>query len=157
MELWQSCVDFWQSIQLWQIWLAIGILLLIVEMAMPAFFVFFFGIAALLMCLLASIAPNLSFYSQSIWFSVLSFIGIVFFRKFFRSAFTGGKIGRDNVVENDFNGKEAVVVERITPEKSGKVEFNGTNWRARSDTTLEPGTSVVVIGQNNIKLTVAPK
>ena len=189
MAFWQTCLadmqawlDAWQ---IWQIWLAAGILLMIAELALPSFFLFFFGIAAILTSFVTFIVskctflvrtppipedldfplleqpppvpPELPFFAQAILFCALSFIGIFFFRKMFSNAFTGNKIGRDNVLENDFDGKDAKVVERITPQTSGKVEFNGVNWRACSDTVIEPGETVKVTARENLTLFVATK
>jgi len=180
MEPSEAGVLIWQT---WQIWLAAGILLMIAELVLPSFFLFFFGVAALLTSLVTFIVskctflvrtppvppefeffdqpppvpPELPFFAQALLFCALSFIGIFFFRKMFRNAFTGEKIGRDNVVENNFNGKDALVLERITPQASGKVEFNGSNWRACSDTVIEPGATVKITAQENLTLFVATK
>jgi len=170
----------WQT---WQIWLAAGILLMIAELVLPSFFLFFFGVAALLTSFVTFVVskctflvrpppvapefafldqpppvpPELPFFAQAILFCAFAFIGIFFFRKMFRNAFTGAKIGRDNIVENGFQGKIAVVVERVTPQTPGKVEFNGTNWRARSDAVLEPGATVIVTAQENLTLIVSTR
>ena len=141
---------------LWQAWLAAGILLMILEMATPAFVPFFFGVAALLMAALTSLVQP-SPFEQTVLFCDLSFAGLFFFRKALRNVFTGKKIGRDNVMGSDFTGKDALVIERVTPQAPGKVEFNGTHWRAVSSATLEPGATVAVIAQENLTLTVAPK
>jgi len=147
--------------QLWQIWLATGILLMILEMALPSFFLFFFGVAAFLMSLLTFIALcftlEIPFYAQSILFSVLSLLGIFFFRNALRDTFSGKKIGKDNIMASDFIGKSARVVERVTPQASGKIEFNGSHWRAVSDATLELGATVTITAQENLTLTVEPK
>ncbi|MCL1888280.1 MAG: NfeD family protein [Kiritimatiellaeota bacterium] len=142
---------------LWQIWLAAGILLMILEVATPGFVMFFFGVAAFLMVPVVLIAPKLGILGQCVFFTVLSLVGIAFFRTALCDVFAGKKIGRDNVMKNDFAGKVATVIERVTPQTPGKVEFNGTHWRAVSNATLEPGATVTVTAQDNLTLTVEPR
>jgi len=142
---------------LWQIWLATGLLLLFLEMATPGFVLFFFGVAALLMSIVTFFVPNLDPFVQVLLFSLLSVAGILFLRKALRNTFSGKKIGKDNVMASDFIGKSARVVERVTPQASGKVEFNGSHWRAVSNATLELGATVTVTAQENLTLTVEPK
>ena len=153
--------DFMTTWPLWQLWLAVGIILMIAEMVLPGFFIFFFGVAAFLMSLLTFVALcfklDVPFFAQAILFTLLSFIGVFFFRNALRASFTGKKIGRDNVMTSDFIGKPARVIERVTPHAEGKVEFNGSNWRAVSDATLEAGETVTITAQENLTLTVAPK
>jgi len=142
---------------LWQLWLAASILLIILEVATPGFVFFFFGIAALLMSLLAAVAPNALAghpFLQSILFTILSLAGIFFCRNALRKIFSGKKIGADYTMDSDFANKPATVVERIAPNAPGKVEFNGTNWRAVSNTTLEPGAAAIITAREELTLTV---
>ncbi len=142
---------------LWQIWLVTGILLMIAEMATPGFVLFFFGVAALIMSLVTLLLPGINLFVQSILFAILSAAGIYFFRAALSNIFSGKKIGADEVMRSDFIGKSATVIERISPATSGKVEFNGTNWRAVSSVTIEAYTTVTIIAQENLTLTVEPK
>jgi membrane protein implicated in regulation of membrane protease activity len=130
---------------------------MILEMATPGFVLFFFGVAAVLMSLATLAFPHLPLFAQAVLFSVLSFIGLFFFRNALSEVFAGKKIGRDDVVESNFIGKTVLVVERITPQLPGKVELNGTHWRACSNATLEPGAVATVTAQENLTLTVMAK
>ena len=68
-----------------------------------------------------------------------------------------GRIGQNESVDEllqEFVGKKAVVTREINPQNGGKVEFHGTNWNAEADEKIDKGTSVEIIGKNNITLKV---
>lgn len=142
---------------LWQTWLIIGILLMIGEVVTPGFVLFFFGIAALLLSLLTALLPGLNPYLQAILFSLFSFGSIFFCRRALKNIFKGKTLGTNGTLPSEFIGKTATVIERITPARPGKVEFNGANWKAKSDEILEPHATVTITAQENLTLTVAEK
>jgi membrane-bound serine protease (ClpP class) len=55
-----------------------------------------------------------------------------------------------------FAGETAVAIERITPEKNGFVRFKGEYWQAKSDTTIEVKTKVLIIDKDETTLIVKP-
>ncbi|MGN1360275.1 MAG: NfeD family protein, partial [Kiritimatiellia bacterium] len=57
----------------------------------------------------------------------------------------------------DLKGKTAVVVGRIAPPEAGRVELDGSEWKAVANQPLDPGTVVTVVGHENVTLTVQPK
>ena len=58
--------------------------------------------------------------------------------------------------DNGFIGSQAVSLTTIEPGKDGKVEFNGSQWEACSEVSIEPRMSVKIIGMKSIKLIVEP-
>ena len=58
--------------------------------------------------------------------------------------------------DNGFVGSQAVSLTAIEPGKDGKVEFNGSQWEACSETSIEPRMSVIITGMKSIKLIVEP-
>jgi membrane-bound serine protease (ClpP class) len=56
-----------------------------------------------------------------------------------------------------FIGEEARTIDRITPGEPGYVRFKGEYWQARSDTTIEQDTKVVIVDKDESVLIVKPK
>ena len=147
--------DFLDSISPAFIWIVMGIVLLLMELAIPGFIIFFFGIAAIIVgviCLILPISMNL----QLIFFILLSLFMVFFLRKKMKSIFAG-KVKSGNEIDDttdSFVGEKAVVISRITPDRGGKVELHGTSWNAESDETLEVDQTVIVIDKTNLTLKV---
>ena len=137
-------------------WFLIGLGLFLLELVVPGFFIFFFGLGAwvtALICLIGEPGINL----QIIIFastSVLSLIGLrrIIQRKFFYSK--GDESGK---VEDEFTGKEAIAVSDFGGQQTGKVEFKGTTWKAESTSEIKTGQRVMILQKDNFKLIVEPK
>ena len=56
-----------------------------------------------------------------------------------------------------FIGEKARTIDRITPGEPGYVRFKGEYWQARSDTTIEKNTKVVIVDKDESVLIVKPK
>ena len=56
-----------------------------------------------------------------------------------------------------FIGEKARTIDRITPGEPGYVRFKGEYWQARSDTTIEQDTNVVIVNKEESVLIVKPK
>jgi membrane protein implicated in regulation of membrane protease activity len=137
------------------IWFIAGLIMLLAEFAMPGLIIFFFGVGACLValiCLFTDISINL----QLTLFLIASILLLVSLRKWLKNIFvgrTGQKESADELLQ-EFVGKKAVVTREIDPQTRGKVEFHGTNWNAEADQIIDEGTSVEIIGKNNITLKV---
>jgi inner membrane protein len=123
----------------WWLWVLVGFGLLVVETITPGgFFFVFFGIAALLVGMLAALGWAGPDWMQWLLFSVFSVAGIAFFRRPLMRRFNlmPGKATVDNLL-----GESAVVLEDIPPGGVGKAEMRGSSWKARSagPTTLARG------------------
>ena len=57
-------------------------------------------------------------------------------------------------LQDEFVGHKAVVKEKIIPGLQGKVEFNGTLWKADADIEIKEGNPVEIIQKENITLKV---
>lgn len=137
------------------IWFLIGLLLLILEFAMPGLIIFFFGIGACvvaLVCLLTDISLN----TQLLIFILSSILSLLCLRKWLKGIFMGYIVSKQDITENleEFIGQRAVVKEKIMPKTLGKVEFHGTNWAAEADEEIAEGTMVEITGKDNITLKV---
>jgi membrane-bound serine protease (ClpP class) len=56
-----------------------------------------------------------------------------------------------------FIGEEARTIDRMAPGEPGYVRFKGEYWQARSDTTIEQNTKVVIVDKDESVLFVKPK
>jgi len=56
-----------------------------------------------------------------------------------------------------FIGEEAKTIDKITPDREGYILFKGEYWQAKSNTTIEPNTKVVIINKDEATLIVKPK
>jgi inner membrane protein len=137
------------------IWFIAGLIMFLAEFTMPGLIIFFFGVGAwlvALICLFTDISINL----QLTLFLIASILLLISLRKWLKNIFvgrTGQKQSADELLQ-EFVGKKAVVTREINPQAGGKVEFHGTNWNAEADEIINRGTSVEIIGKNNITLKV---
>lgn len=137
------------------IWFFVGLVMLLIEFVLPGLIIFFFGIGAFivsLICLLTDISLNM----QLGIFLITSVVLLLSLRKWLKNIFVGRvspKESQDELLQ-EFVGKKAIVTQEISPDSEGKVEFRGTNWNAEANEVITEGTSVKIIGKNNITLKV---
>jgi membrane protein implicated in regulation of membrane protease activity len=139
------------------IWFVIGLVLLLVEIAMPGLVVIFFGLGAWLVALLVAFIP-MSLNVQLIIFLFTSLILLALLRGrlkgWFDSKWAKGK-NLDDLL-NEYQGKKVKVTKAIPLDGKGKVEFCGTNWDAESNVPIEEGATVEIVEKNNITFKVIP-
>ncbi len=136
------------------VWGVIGLLLIASEALIPGFTIFFFGLGAVLVALIALIFPFLggSFAWQILIWLAASVLSFVFLRRKFSSLFKGTLLNRRSPEEL---GERAVVLEAIRPESPGRVRYRGTSWKAVSLTeSFEKGDEVAIVAEEGITLTV---
>jgi len=136
------------------IWAAIGLLFMGAEFFLPGFVIFFFGLGALVTAVLSWIVPGLrsGMTLQILVWLASSGLSLYFLRRYFSKIFRGSLLPSD---ESEYAGKTAVVLEEITPDKPGRVRFQGTSWRAISyDENFAPGDTVEILKEENLTLVV---
>ncbi|PKL19294.1 MAG: hypothetical protein CVV49_01545 [Spirochaetae bacterium HGW-Spirochaetae-5] len=140
-------------------WLAIGIILMALEIVMPGFIIFWFGAGGLLTALFVFIGvlSPVSAEWQWIFFFLasLSMLGLwqLILKKRFQSRVIDSS--RDATLQN-IRGK---AVSKIAPGIPGEVElytgYHGIKkWQAESAEIIEAGDEVLVTDANGIKLIV---
>ncbi len=139
------------------IWFLVGLVLLLMELALPGLIVLFFGIGAwivALVCLVADASLNI----QLLIFIVASALSLVCLRKWLKGIFLGHTTSQQDMTQDlsEFIGERAIVREKITAQVPGKVELYGTYWTARADQDIDLGAPVEVIAKDNLTLTVKP-
>jgi len=138
------------------VWFMIGLALFLLELVLPGFVIFFFGVGAwitALLCLIANPGINL----QAIVFAFTSVLSLILLRKIIQKRFFYSKEELSEEVEDEFSGREALAVNDFEPGKTGKVEFKGTSWKAESTSTIHEGDRVIIKEKENFKLIVEPK
>lgn len=145
--------------------ITIGCLLLIIELfVIPGFGVV--GIGGVI-CLIMGAVFLIPTYSNREWLismawtdtaiiSVLVVIGLLaaFFVFLLYKIL---QIRRKKTSVGTFIGERAKTIDQITPDKPGYVRFKGEYWQAKSDTTIEPNTKVIISGKDESTLIVKPK
>jgi len=137
-------------------WFIIGLGLFLLELVIPGFFIFFFGLGAwatALVCLIGNPGTNL----QIIIFAITSVLSLLALRRIIQKKFFYSKGNQSEEVEDEFTGKEALATTGFGGNKNGKVEFKGTTWKAESTSEIKEGQSVIIIEKDNFKLIVEPK
>jgi membrane protein implicated in regulation of membrane protease activity len=142
--------------ELWHIWLLIALISFIMEIFVPSFVLFNFGIGALVGSLAAGL--NLSVEWQIVLFSsgtLMSFFLVRPVMKKYAYRRSGDlKTNNDALV-----GRQAKVTEEISNENNrGRVLLDGDNWQARSLSNEEiPAGSIVEIVQLNSIILIVKK
>jgi len=137
-------------------WFLIGLGLFLLELVVPGFFIFFFGLGAwvtALICLIGEPGINL----QIIIFAITSVLSLIGLRRIIQRKFFYSKGDESGKVEDEFTGKEAIAVSDFGGQQTGKVEFKGTTWKAESTSEIKTGQRVMILQKDNFKLIVEPK
>lgn len=136
------------------VWAVIGLLLVGSEFLVPGLVIIFFGVGALLTSVLAAIVPGLK---SNVAFQILIWLGasgfsLALLRKYFSRVFKGKTLIEDG---SKSSGKSATVIEAISPERPGRVRFEGTTWNASSYTeSFEPGETVEILKEDGLTFIV---
>ncbi len=136
----------------WQIWLIIGIVILVVELLNAGFGIICFGLGAFLASILA--ACGLNIYWQLAGFAVATFLSFLFIRPIMVKWLDAKKAAKTNL--DVMIGRQATVVETIDSGK-GRVAIDGTDWMAITDDnrTIEKGAQVTITNRQGNTLTVS--
>jgi inner membrane protein len=137
-------------------WFILGLGLFLLELVIPGFIIFFFGLGAwitALVCLIATPGTNL----QIIIFAVTSVLSLMILRRIIQKKFFYSKGNQSDDVEDEFTGKEAIARVDFGGAREGKVEFKGTTWTSESASDIKQGQRVIIIEKDSFKLIVEPK
>ena len=135
-----------------QIWLIVGLIMLVTELVSVLLVFVFFAIGALLTSLLAvtGILPDTE--SQILAFSAISLLSLLVLRKHARRL-----LNRSSESEyNEFVGETALVIKDIPTNGEGKIYYRGAEWKAISESpkSVAAGSKVVIKKTEGIVLIV---
>ena len=139
--------DFLNEIVIWWHWMALGLLLLLLELLSGTFFILIFAIASLIVGITTFLIA-LSFNSELILWIIISFIGIYLWYNWLKNKEVP-KSGQSNY---KFDTK-GVVIEDIKSNQRGKVRFDApvlgnSVWLATSNEDLKKGDRVAISSVN---------
>ncbi|MDO8347865.1 MAG: NfeD family protein [Rugosibacter sp.] len=130
---------------LWWHWMVLGLLLGLAELAVPSFFIIWFGLGALLVGVALLLAPALGFNAQILLWTLASAGMTVLWFKVFRNASKTRSGQADEVV-----GEIGVLIHAVAPFTKGEVRFQkpllGADvWPCLADESIAAGTRVKVL------------
>lgn len=137
---------------MWQFWLIVAGICLVIEIATVGFLVFWFGIGALFAMITSFFTDNLII--QTVVF-ILSSTVLLFFTRPFVNKFSP----KEKVQTNAFSiiGKKGIVTQTINPlTGEGQVKIGSEVWSAKGseDVKIEKGLEVEVLDIDGVKAIV---
>ncbi|MBA3005129.1 MAG: NfeD family protein [Proteobacteria bacterium] len=133
---------------LWWHWIVLGVILVLMEMVVPSFTIFWFGLGALVTGLVMALLPDISLKWQLLVFSVSS-VTFTFF--WFRLFVPRKKMKSLLVDEQAAIGQTGIAATRaLIPGEMGRVVFSvpvldDESWMYLADEPIETGNRVRVI------------
>lgn len=139
----------------WWHWVVLGLCLAAAEMAVPAFFIIWFGIGAIGVGIALLIAPELAVSTQFLIWAVLSMLLVgIWFRYLKPKTMTGIGTSAANVT-----GEVGILVSDLCPDSRGQVRFQkpvlgSDRWECYADSRIKAGERVriVAVEGNYIKV-----
>ena len=136
----------------WLIWLSAGIILAILEVFTPGFFIVGIGVSMAITALPAAL--GLPFWFQLLVCGVMILIFFLLVRPLvMKIPHSDSK----NTGTAALMGEEGIVVETITRIEGGRVKVGGEVWKAKSDEPIEKDLLVVVTVVEGVTLNVRRK
>lgn len=131
----------------WWIWMVGGIALIVAELAIPAFFVIWFGLGALIVGLLTLLLPTLSATAQFATWTFASLTLVFLWFKVFKQSFHKTRIG---TADGEVIGEIGLLATPVAPFQRGKVRFQrpllgAEEWVCLADNEIAAGERVRVV------------
>jgi membrane protein implicated in regulation of membrane protease activity len=142
---------------LWWHWLVLGLLLVLAEMATAGgFYIIFFGIAAVIVGLLAGAGLAGSVSMQLLLFTVLAVGSLLLFRT---RLLRWMQLEPQGPAVDSLVGDIGLVAHDMAPGEVGKIELRGANWSARNagPDLLRAGSRCRVLRVDGLMLHVGPE
>ncbi len=132
---------------LWWHWMVLGIVLVLLELAVPAFFLVWFGVGALIVGFVLLAVPSLSFAWQVLVWIGCSVLFIWLWFKVFRPGFHKTRAGMS---KGALIGEIGLVIRDIRPFEKGQVRFQkpvlgDEVWESLADEEIKAGERVKVL------------
>jgi membrane protein implicated in regulation of membrane protease activity len=130
----------------WWHWVVLGLCLSLAELAIPSFFIIWFGIGAVGVGLLLLLTPGLSLSAQLLaWAAASGVLAVAWFRYLLPKTRTRVGTSADSVA-----GEIGILVSELSPQGRGQVRFQkpilGADvWECYADRHLAAGERVRVV------------
>ncbi|MEI7613799.1 MAG: NfeD family protein [Betaproteobacteria bacterium] len=130
----------------WWHWMVLGLCLAMAELAVPAFFIVWFGIGAMAVGLVLLAAPALSIATQMLLWAGLSTALVIFWFRYLKPR-TVTAVGTSAA---HVTGEVGVLVSDLSPETRGQVRFQkpvlgSDSWDCYAGTPIKAGTRVRIV------------
>ncbi|BAL22616.1 NfeD family protein [Azoarcus sp. KH32C] len=134
------------NIEWWQ-WAVAGILLILAELAIPSFFVIWFGVAGLVMAGVLWLFPALSLTAQLAMWTALSLAMVALWFRVFKPEARKTRIGTS---DGEVIGEVGLLVGAVAPFQRGKVRFQrpilgAEEWVCLAESAIAAGERVRVV------------
>lgn len=138
---------------MWQLWAAIAVICLILELSSGDFFIICFSIGAVFSALAALM--GLSIYAQLFAFALFSVLSIFLVRPVALRYLHRGEENRASNADA-LLGRRGRVVETVKADGFGRVQIDGDVWKAVTNepADIAEGTQVSVVGRESTIITV---
>jgi len=142
---------------LWWHWVVLGIVLMLTELAVPAFFLVWFGLSAVAVGIVLAVLPTLSLTWQVIVWIAGSIVMIWLWFKIFKPGLFRSRSG---LSKGSLIGEIGLVTRDIRPYEKGQLRFQkpilGSEvWEAMSEEEIRMGERVKVLDVEGNILKVA--
>lgn len=126
----------------WWIWLVVGFGLIVLELMLPTFFILWFGIGALLVSLIAYMAPNLQLDMQVLLWVIFSSLTTALWFKVFRKKTPDSRWTAASVI-----GEVGLLTASVSEFQKGRVRFQkpvlgNEEWVCVADVEIVSGERV---------------
>ncbi|WP_462381389.1 NfeD family protein [Pseudomonas sp. Marseille-QA0892] len=130
----------------WWYWLVLGGVLVAAELVVPAFFVFWFGLAAGLVSLTVLLMPGLSFPTQLLIWAAASVLMVIAWFRYFRRESPKA----ERWTAQEYVGEQGVLLSPVPEFGKGRVRFSRSilgnqEWTCTSDHALDQGARVALL------------
>jgi membrane protein implicated in regulation of membrane protease activity len=131
----------------WWAWVVGGIALILAELAIPSFFIVWFGLGAILVGLLMLALPDLSLTAQLAVWTLASLAMVALWFQVFRRSFHKTRVG---TADGEVIGEIGVLVSAVAPFERGRVRFQrpllgSDEWVCLADAAIAAGERVRVV------------
>jgi len=132
----------------WWQWAVLGIGLIIAELVVPAFFIVWFGLGAILVSIVLLAVPSLGLTSQLLTWTFASVAMVVLWFRIFKSGMHKTKVGMS---DSNIVGEVGMLIRDVEPFQKGQVRFQkpllGSEvWECIADKSIRTGERVKVLG-----------
>ncbi len=137
------------------IWMYIGAFLMLAELMLPGFVIFFFGLSAATVGLIRfALGESFTLMWQLAAFSVFAILYLAVLRRLLKKLFSGDMETSSLAFRQELVGRIGSVVTAVNPPTGGRVMIGDAEWNATSDAPIEAGANVKVVAQENLTLRV---
>jgi len=141
----------------WQIWIALGVALAVLELFTATFFILWFAVGAVLIGVVALVVPAVTLGTQIVSWVLLSSLIALVWLKFFRKRRPETRWSVDEVL-----GEVGLLTVAVAPFQKGRVRFQkpilgAEEWACVADEAISAGTRVrlVKVEGGTVRVTVA--